>query len=230
MFFITDKNVVKKYKSVDSLKDIYYKKSIDLIKNRSKIRICVLDDVGFDPQQLIKMGYTNVSVRENFDDISDFKNYNLVLCDVDGVGVQFNPVKQGIAIAEEITRAYSPFTQVAIYTGKELADYEYQEIEGVKVIEKNIPNSRLVEEIDEICQIFWNPIKTWDILENYFRKKKLSNKVIMILEDIFVNAAINMDESDIISRTSKLNKGTIQQIISLGFKFAIAALKIYYEN
>ncbi len=215
MFFpsISDKKILKHYLSIDDLKNEMIKKRTDLIKNREKIRICVLDNDGFDSQQLKKIGYKNIDVRESFDNINDFSDYNVILCDVDGIGANFNPKKQGIAIAEQIYQSYYPNIQIAIYTGKELNNYEYKEIDGVKVIKKNIPSSVLTNEIDDICSIFWDPIKAWKSLEKHFHNKGLPNKEIAILEDIFVRSSLSGGENYYLKRSKILENTKFKEIL-----------------
>ena len=230
MCFNKDKSILKKLKSISDLKSVYAKKKHDLGKNRELIKICVLDNDGFDVQQLNKVGYKNIDVRESFDNIADFSKYHLILCDVDGIGAKINIKKQGLYVADELYKSYYPLTQVAIYTGQELSNYEYSEVAGIQVIDKNIPWSNLIEKIDQICAVFWNPEKTWELLEGYFKKNGLSNKEIAVLENIFVQGATNTNETNILQRTKVIDSSLAETIIYNGFKFAIMAFKIYHET
>lgn len=226
----TKRHVFKKMSTVEELKNDCIKQKTDLPSKRSQLKICVLDNDGFNSEELRKIGYTNIAVRESFDSINDFKEFDLVLCDVDGIGTKYNPQKQGLAVAEEIVKSFFPMTQVVIYTGKELSDYEYEEIEGVSVIRKNLSNAELVKEIDEICSIFWKPEAMWSFLEKYYRKEKLPNKEIALLEDLFVKSNLNQDKYYIQDQTNKINWQKYNDFVSTGLHLSVRLLSILYEN
>ena len=138
-----EKYVLKRFKTISYLKNLELKSDNNTAEMRKNIKICVLDDQGFASDNLRKLGYNNIKVMENFNDIKDFEEFQLVLCDVDGIGSTLSPIKQGLDIAYQISNLYYPKTIVAIYSGKNLSEYDYEENENITIIEKNITTTEL---------------------------------------------------------------------------------------
>jgi len=213
-----DKYVLKRYKNIRQIDRQLVTNKQDLVQQRKRIKICVLDNEGFSRPGLGNLGYSDIDIREKFECIADFGAYNLVLCDVDGIGESIDDKKQGIAVAENIMKAFYPKTIVALYTGKELMNYDYVEIPNVTLIRKNTNASQLAEKLDEICSVFWNPIKTWRMLEKSFREMKLPNIEIAILEDIFIRAIENKTDMYDLKRKhwSKITSEKFNNAIDIG--------------
>jgi len=102
--------------------------NIDLKKLRMRAKILVVDD---DPkcrihENLRKYGYSNVALERDIARFSDISDYNLILCDINGVGENLSNGKQlkykGLSVAEEIKKLY-PLIKVISYSA-EKATYE----------------------------------------------------------------------------------------------------------
>ncbi len=208
-WFKKEKVILNNFKSISDLNRIQIK-SISEIKKRETLKICVIDNEGYNPTNLINLGFPHVDVKESHSKLEDYGEYNIILCDVDGVATSIDAKKQGLALAKQIYAAYYPSTVVAIYSGKELNNYEYQEMKNVSVIRKSNSTHKLAEKIMELSSVLWDPSETWKVLEVQFRETGLSNKEIAILEDGFVRAynsgSPKIDTSNYIDKDNKFDK------------------------
>lgn len=210
------KQYVSNLKTINSIDEVYFT-SLEKLKKRAELRIAVIDDEGFDKNSLEKFGFTNIDIKESYGSLSDYKQYNLILCDVDGIGTNADPKKQGLAIAKELSDIYYPATVVAIYSGKELSKYEYENIPNVEVIRKNISFAELAERIMQVSEILWRPKEIWAAIEGKLRKDRITNKDLAVFEDAFVRAYTSKSSSIIwkSTETSQSNNDKLKDVLTI---------------
>lgn len=165
---------------------------IDTRPDRTLVNMAIIDDDGFDTDKLTKRGYSKIRVITKPEHIDDFIPYNVILCDINGVNFSNDENASGIDVARSIKKDH-PDKIVIQFSGVNPHEYDqqfsfnnYMLLDGY--INKNQSSSALVQELDDICSILWNPIKAWDHLEKTFRKMKISNYKIGYLEHLYVKS------------------------------------------
>ena len=76
---------------------------------RKNISILVIDDSDFplqEPLETIGFKFTKKSGNEESFCINDYAEYDIILCDISGVGMKLNSKFQGAFLANEIKKAY----------------------------------------------------------------------------------------------------------------------------
>ena len=163
---------------------------IDIAKRKS-IRVAFVDDEGYDLDQIKKAGYVDSHVINNYNKMSDFEQYDVIFCDINGVAKEFDPENQGAGLAKEIKNCY-PEKMVNIFSSRKqnLKITSYTKYVD-NIIPKNSSPSTIVNIIDEYINNKYDPIAYWINKEKYMRNEKISNNVIGIVEHYYVLSILN---------------------------------------
>lgn len=214
---------VLKLKTINSWQDNNLKKS-EL--GRKSVKICIIDNDGVNLTQLKQQSYEQVTWETDYTKLDDFKDYDVILCDIKGIGLKFGKKKEGLSVAEEIKKAY-PYKVVLIYSGQNPKDFDPtfnindNPFDGFVV--KGESTLDLVSELDTYCEAFWNPVKGWKRIESILRKDDVSNKVIAYLEHEYVYSISHKRDLDIF----KIEKSEIYKYVKNILEFAAAVISIY---
>ena len=112
--------IIANYKTINEWKQ---KNPIDMKPRRELIDMVVLDDEGFDILSLNCLNFKKIRVMDKFNDVSDFLQYNVILCDIKGIGKSLDSSLEGIAVARQIKINY-PEKIVLQYSGQSVLDYD----------------------------------------------------------------------------------------------------------
>lgn len=182
----------KKKKIVSSLLSFDdYKKShtIQNSPKRELVRICFLDDEGYvSLDRLVSLGYNNVQVKYQFNSIDEFKDFDVIFCDIQGIGNVQYPTNKGFDVALELKKNY-PNCSVFIYTGINISNFPNIP-DDIKLVTKQTPIKELVSILDNECEYLWNPERAWEKTELKLRSSGASNKLIALIEHDFVLSTI----------------------------------------
>lgn len=193
--FILKKNA-KKYVYTD-LKTIasVEEQRIDLrIKiPRESIKVCVIDDEGFDINMLYDLGYKNIRKKIQFESMDEYQDYDIILCDIEGIGINVDVDKQGLAVAEQIKNVY-PEKVVLLYSGKNVETFG----EMPKIIDgylrKQSSMSELAKSLDAYYKQSIDPINVWEKTRDEMLNNKISTKTIAFLEDRYCRSLLEGKE------------------------------------
>lgn len=171
----------------------YQKKNVvNEVPNREKVKICILDDEGFiSMDKLISLGYKNVEIKYQFNNIDEFVGFDVIFCDIQGIGHIQYPNNKGFDVAIELKKRY-PCCNVFVYTGIDLTPYP-QLPDNIKCISKQTPIKDIVSILDNECKYLWNPVEAWKRIEGELRKASMPNKYIASVENDFFSAYIDGD-------------------------------------
>lgn len=183
--------------------------------DRSKIKVYVIDDEGFDSDPLISVGYENIKKCIQFQDHNYFQDADIILCDIDGVGGSLDPVKQGISVAENLKSIY-PEKIVVIYTSKNIDTYGGipESLDGR--IGKSGTMSDLAFELDEYYKKSKDIILVWQKIQKQMLDKNISMKTIAFTEHFYCKSLLNknnlFDQQEV---KSFINKENIQKFVGV---------------
>ena len=156
---------------------------------RDTIKICVIDDEGFDINMLYDLGYKKIYKKMQFENIEEYADYDIILCDVEGVGINLDFEKQGLAVAEQIKNFY-PEKVVLLYSGKNIETFG----ELPKVIDgylrKQSSMNELANSLDAYYKESINPVNVWMKTRDEMIKNNISTKTIAFLEDKYCDALL----------------------------------------
>ncbi len=174
------KYVYEKMYSVGNLKEQRISTNIKI--DRKNIKICVVDDEGFDIDKVHSLGYIQVERKLRFENIGDYEKYDMVLCDIEGVGNELDSVRQGLAVAEQIKSVY-PEKIVLIYSGKNVESYGELPpcVDGV--LSKVDSTTELVKKMEQYYRDSVDPILVWEKTRQRMFEAGIATKTIAIVED-----------------------------------------------
>ncbi|WP_420024759.1 hypothetical protein ACN9JG_22875 (plasmid) [Cereibacter azotoformans] len=187
---------LSKYQSVLEIRDFSKKSKAKFNRKelRAKVKIGVIDDDSFKPRaNLENYGF-------QFDELQDITSidkvipYDVVICDLMDVGVNFDAAAGGASIIQEIKRNF-PAKFIIAYTGargnspeassaKEFADL---------FLKKDILISDLVSELDQAIDYSLDPYEKWVITRQGLIDLDIDIREVVKLEDAYVSSVKEED-------------------------------------
>lgn len=161
-------------------------KDISDSKKRSRMEILIIDDDSFPfADNLRKIGF-RLTEKKDIEDIQDVQPYQIVLCDINGVGKTISSSHQGAYLSQQIKIKY-PEKYVVVYS----ADPTKMESQKyLNSVDKNIPKGTSLEDwseiLDEAINELVDPVSVWKKTSLCLFRANVSTKDIAILEDRYV--------------------------------------------
>ena len=129
---------------------------------RKKIPIVAIDDQIFLPERNLKNSGFLIETLADIQRISDVEKYQIILCDVNGVGSALSESTQGAYVIEEIKSIY-PDKVVIAYTAGSASSKLVRRARTAA--DRYIKKDASVEEwrnlLDEVVKSLCNPIEVW---------------------------------------------------------------------
>jgi len=158
---------------------------------RKDVPIAIIDDQGFDYLERLKLHKFNISYFNDVTNLESLLAYEIILCDIRGVGQSFASKFDGAHVMREIHNIY-PFKTLIAYTAYTY-DPTYNTYLNVTdiVLKKDIDLDEWVENLDRAIKITTDPKKRWLKLRNYFLARDVSLVNLAKLEDEYVKIILN---------------------------------------
>lgn len=174
------------------------------LKDRKNIKILFIDDEGFDIEPLRKMGYLDVNKEYKYTQIDDYEKYDIIFCDINGIGKEIDEKYQGAALAKIIKNTY-PNKVVIIFSAKQqyLDMHEYSKYVD-ETIAKNIQLSDLTALIDKYIKKLSDPVEYWKETRQKLLSQGVSTKTVSELEHYYVKSF--KDKKGYINDIKKISK------------------------
>jgi hypothetical protein len=158
-------------------------------ERRARVPIAVIDDESFKPEQNLRaLGYS-INVIGDIKSIDEIRDHNIILCDLQGVGMHLDGKGQGAFIIDEIKRNH-PEKFVIAYTGGSLDDaitiraQQYADFFLRK--DANIDEWR--DMLDTIVDFLCNPVLVWKRQRAALIDVDVPTLEILKLEDAYVRS------------------------------------------
>jgi len=217
-------NLLKKKKSnvlddvitytIDDLKKEKHNNNLksDLkILNKSEVSVLIIDDNGYDIEPLKQLGYRDVEISYDFEEMIKLKKYNIIFCDINEVASKIYPIGQGAQLASKIKKEY-PEKMVIIFSAQsqKLSFSKYYNSVD-KVIDKLADYETISEIIDEYIETQNDPIKYWEAMKKQMLKQNISTLQIAKMEHYYVKSFLQKNNclKEYISCISSNELGTI---------------------
>lgn len=171
-------------------------------KNQSEIRgavkIAVIDDEKFHAYGNLRSYGYDITELPDITSINQIAKFDIILCDLMGVGSSFDKAKGGASIIKEIKLNF-PTKFVIAYTGARASTTEAMAAKEHcdHFMKKDAPLSEWTEILDEYVRQALNPYEMWLITRDGLLDIELDLRDILKLESAYVEA--------ILARDSKFN-------------------------
>lgn len=156
---------------------------------RSQVPIAIIDDEPFAAQQTLTNHGYDVRPIGDIKSLSEIDPYNIILCDLRGVGKNFDKKHQGAYLIDEIKRNH-PEKFVVAYTGGALNDEMGQMANRAadSFIKKDAEIEEWRNKLDDLIDRICDPVIVWRRQRDALVKQNVSTLDIIKLEDAFVKA------------------------------------------
>ena len=158
------------------------------ILNKSEVSVLIIDDNGYDIEPLKQLGYRDVEISYDFEEMIKLKKYNIIFCDINEVASKIYPTGQGAQLASKIKKEY-PEKMVIIFSAQsqKLSFSKYYNSVD-KVIDKLADYETISEIIDEYIETQNDPIKYWEAMKKQMLKQNISTLQIAKMEHYYVKS------------------------------------------
>jgi CheY-like chemotaxis protein len=159
---------------------------------RRSVRIAVIDDEPFHPEQTLReLGY-DVTFLGNVAPLHVIGGFQILLCDLKGVFVESH--LQGAALIKQIRNSY-PHIYVIAYTGALPTSILHRAASAAadEIVEKASDVDRWMSVLDRYVHNASEPSEFWQRFRLRLAEKGISAVQLMILEDAFVRAVIKRE-------------------------------------
>ena len=226
-FFKKQKKVEELY-TIEDLENSRSKINVISIKDKKNVRIVIVDDEGFDDSVLKSLGYLDIEIKEKYEKLSDYENYDIIFCDINGVVKDLDPVYQGAALAKLIKKTY-PSKIVIIFSSKDqnLGFHKFSD-DVDDIIPKNLKNAEIAEIIDKYINVLNDPIESWKKFRTRILEQGTTAKNVALLEDCYVRGILNREDTTNVMEIIKdgIKSASIKFIIDC----AIELVKVYVQT
>jgi hypothetical protein len=158
--------------------------------DRMKVPILVIDDSPFEYLDHLKTHRFDITYFEDIQSIESTKEYEIILCDINGVGKKFESKYEGAHVIAEIHKKY-PFKTILSYTGY-AHDPTYNKFFKLADlnIKKDIDGDEWVEKLDIAIDITTDAKKRWIKMRNHLLEHDVSLFDIVKLENEYVKCIV----------------------------------------
>ena len=185
---------------------------------REEVRMVLIDDEQFPYLDLLKQHKFNIDTLNDVASLTTLDAYDVILCDLNGVGKKFNEHFQGAYLVKEIFKRY-PFKIIISYTGISFdARYnDYLKYADFSV-KKDVESEVWVEKLDMAIDRLSNIEKRWERVRDYLLSNNVSLYNVMLLEDNLVRS-VEEKQKDAFP-ANKLTKSLSSDLKSVILSFA----------
>lgn len=186
IFIITNKIADLSEKSVLSLPN-------NIADLRKYVNMLVIDDNEFIPEKYLQANGYQIHHKSDIDTLMDIEPYDIILCDISGVGKKLGYSKEGAFIIKEI-HANFPNKRIIAYTSNTYdADYNKFFSMADFVAPKDLSIDDWINALDEQVKKAIDPVNQWKKIRAYLLENEVSTLTIARIEDRYVDAVNKRD-------------------------------------
>lgn len=182
------------YKTNADLRNFKHRNGGSIADLRKIIPIAVIDDEPFAAETNLRSHGYSITQIGDIKRIDEVEKYQIVLCDLMGVGRHFDPVKQGASLISEIRLTY-PAKIVVAYSGSSLSSAPARSAKesADRTLRKDEDISEWRRVLDELIQQAADPYFLWQRIRLQLISMELDTKILLQLEDAYVRSVLRRD-------------------------------------
>lgn len=223
--------LISSFKTIEALDD-WQKlnaKSLSEQERRARFKIAVIDDEAFAAGRNLRNAGYQITEVGDIKSVNELDDYQIVLCDLQGVGMHFNSKFQGGFLIDEIKKRY-PEKIVIAYTGGALDQgvLRYAQMAADDFVKKDVDINEWRNTLDEVIDALSDPVVVWKRQRDALVDADISTKSILKLEDAYVKSVLKGDPSTYVYY---VNNPTLQSDIRAIGQSLIASgiFKLFFE-
>lgn len=163
---------------------------------RKSIPIAVIDDQPFAPEHNLKNNHFQITTFKDIQNINQVAEFPIVLCDLQGVGLQLASDMQGAFLIEEIKRNYPEKAVIAFTGGSAISSISRR---AAAAADDNLRKDASIEDwrevLDKHIRNLSDPVYVWRQLRVRLVKADVTPIELMKLEHAYVSSIQDGAES-----------------------------------
>ncbi|WP_420574636.1 hypothetical protein [Kordia sp.] len=168
---------------------------------RSSVNVAVIDDKEFPYLRILREHDYKITKFDDINSINQLANYDIIICDIRGVGKNFGSKYQGGHLIQEISKKF-PHKYLIAYSGSVFkTDYN----QFFKLCDESVMKGKdvndMVNLLDRASKEVRNPIYQWKKTRTVLENNKMPSDQIATIEKRFI--------SSIMRRKIKIFEATI---------------------
>lgn len=140
-------------------------------------------------EQLRRLGF-NITTYKDVTDLNMLSSYDVIICDIKGVGKDFDSEFEGAFLLRELKKKY-PYKGFAAYTGSAFDIRINTFLIDIQIIKKDITIDEWCTAIDSLIRNICEPKIVWNRIRKDLLDKDVSLLDLERLEDEFVDRVLN---------------------------------------
>lgn len=192
--------------------------------DRKNAKILIIDDEDFNYEEELVANRFDIEKFDDIPSIESINSYDIVICDIKGIGKKFKSKYEGAHVIKEIKIAF-PFKTVLAYSGNTY-DTTYNDFfkYADEIVKKDIDLNEWLDTLDRHIKNTINVEAKWENVCRHLIDQRISFYDIALLEDKYVEQIIQKKDVKIESFLEKtqfkssFNSSNVKIIVDL-FKF-----------
>ena len=184
------KKIMLKLLKFNSIEEISTYENIDVKKMRNDTKILVIDDEDFQPQKILEYQGYRIEKVSDLESFTIIPSYNLIICDIKGVGKKLKSEYEGAYLIGEINKQF-PYIPLIAYSGHSF-DVKYNRFFAVcdDVLQKDALPDVWSEKIDECLAYSIDPKYKWKKIRQKMLDANIRLDIIIKLEDQYAESIL----------------------------------------
>lgn len=156
---------------------------------RRSVNIAVVDDQPFAPEHNLKNNQFQISTFTDIHKVEQLADYPIVLCDLQGVGLQLASDMQGAYLIEEIKRNYPEKAVIAFTGGSTNSNMSKRAAQAADdYLRKDASIEEWRDVLDKHIRNLSDPVYVWKQFRNRLVKAEISPLELLKLEHAYVSS------------------------------------------
>lgn len=212
--------VLGHFRSINELEHISFTYKKDL---RKKVKFLVIDDEPFVYLEKLRNAKFNITQLSDISDLHAISEYQVIICDINGVGKAFSNKYGGAFVLNQMKQLY-PEKQFAYYSGNPVYTKEIINLlDNITSIPKDVEIDQWTSYFDQFLENCVNPKFAWKQVRDLCIAYDIPTYSIARLEDEYVRKIenkptllneINFNEYKIKDELQSLIKSIISNLLS----------------
>lgn len=187
--------------------DNFYGNSSAVSQNDKRRKLCtiaVIDDQMFTHLENLRDAGFNIAHVGNVSNVINILEYDVIACDLRGVGTVLNERLQGASVIQEIRRI-RPDKYLIAYSGS----FDRSKITKIAsecadtLINKSADTDKWTQELDKAISITLNPIERWKRIRSSLVEMNISSQNIASIEQSYCRAIITGNKNILLKSINK---------------------------
>lgn len=175
--------IVGKFRTIKELEHMSFTYKKDL---RERVRFLIVDDEPFVYLDKLRNAKFNVTQVGDILDLHAVSEYQVIICDINGIGDAFSEDYGGAFVLNQIKTLY-PYKQYAYYSGKSVYSKEMMSLlNNITSIAKDATIDQWIVYFDQFISNNTNPQIAWKQIRDLCILNDISTYSIAMLEDEYV--------------------------------------------